>query len=163
MRIQVVDTGPPVTVNAVGRLFERIDLRNHRKLAVIDGRAAYTGSQNVVRPDYGKKGVGLMLVPGWDFFLDYIQHGHIAILRGVESGFSIVRSAKGGSLYVSDDRGRILAETTSDSAPFATLLVTVPAAHDETFYDTMGGWFAYLSILMLAIVLVRLYVLRKKP
>lgn len=28
-------------------LFRRIDLRNHRKLVVIDGRVAYTGSQNV--------------------------------------------------------------------------------------------------------------------
>jgi cardiolipin synthase len=33
-------------------------LRNHRKLAIVDGRVAYTGSQNVVRADYGKKGVG---------------------------------------------------------------------------------------------------------
>ncbi len=113
--------------------------------------------------DYGNKGVGLMLVPGWDFVLDYIQHGHIAILRGVESGFSIVRSAKQGSLYVSDDRGRVLEEVKSDSAPFATLLATVPAAHDETFYDTMGDWFAYLSILLLVGTLVRLWMLWKAP
>jgi len=33
----------------------RIDLRNHRKLAVIDGRVAYTGSQNIVNADYGKR------------------------------------------------------------------------------------------------------------
>ncbi len=49
---------PALPVNPVRRLFARLDLRNHRKLAVIDGRIAYTGSQNVVRADYGKKGVG---------------------------------------------------------------------------------------------------------
>jgi cardiolipin synthase len=30
----------------------RIDLRNHRKIAVIDGRIAYTGSQNLVDPSF---------------------------------------------------------------------------------------------------------------
>ncbi|MFM7037629.1 MAG: cardiolipin synthase, partial [Planctomycetaceae bacterium] len=30
----------------------RCDLRNHRKLAVIDGRVGYTGSQNLIRPDF---------------------------------------------------------------------------------------------------------------
>lgn len=31
----------------------RIDLRNHRKLAVIDGHVSYTGSHNIVDPSYG--------------------------------------------------------------------------------------------------------------
>ncbi|MGD9692806.1 MAG: cardiolipin synthase [Phycisphaerales bacterium] len=34
-------------VNALRMLFSRIDLRNHRKIAAIDGRVAYTGSQNL--------------------------------------------------------------------------------------------------------------------
>jgi cardiolipin synthase len=34
----------------------RMDLRNHRKIAVIDGRIGYTGSQNLVDPDF-KKGL----------------------------------------------------------------------------------------------------------
>ena len=55
---QGIEVVPALPVNPVRRLFARLDLRNHRKLAVIDGRVAYTGSQNVVRPDYGKKGVG---------------------------------------------------------------------------------------------------------
>ena len=55
---QGVEVVPALPVDPVRRLFARLDLRNHRKLAVIDGRVAYTGSQNVVRPDYGKKGVG---------------------------------------------------------------------------------------------------------
>lgn len=35
------------------RRLARLDLRNHRKLAVIDGRIAYAGSQNIVDADYG--------------------------------------------------------------------------------------------------------------
>jgi cardiolipin synthase len=34
----------------------RLDLRNHRKIAVIDGRVAYTGSQNLVAADF-KEGI----------------------------------------------------------------------------------------------------------
>ena len=34
----------------------RLDLRNHRKIAVIDGRIAYTGSQNLVSADF-KEGI----------------------------------------------------------------------------------------------------------
>ena len=33
----------------------RVDLRNHRKLAVVDGRIAYAGSQNIINADYGHK------------------------------------------------------------------------------------------------------------
>ncbi len=36
----------------VGRKAARFDLRNHRKLAVIDGRVGYTGSQNMIAADF---------------------------------------------------------------------------------------------------------------
>lgn len=36
----------------------RYDLRNHRKIAVIDGRTAFTGSHNVTDPSYGGKAGG---------------------------------------------------------------------------------------------------------
>lgn len=37
------------------RRVARIDVRNHRKLAIIDGKVGYTGSQNIVDADYGGK------------------------------------------------------------------------------------------------------------
>lgn len=112
---------------------------------------------------YGQLGAGLMLVPAWDFSVDRWWHGHIAVMRGVESGFSIVRAAKDGYLTVSDNRGRIVAETTSDSAPFATLLAKVPAAHDSTFYLLAGDWFAWLTLLTWVFTLVQFYRLSKHP
>ncbi len=39
--------------------FARLDLRNHRKLAVIDGTVAYAGSQNIVEASYGHKRAGV--------------------------------------------------------------------------------------------------------
>lgn len=38
-----------------GRKFTRPDLRNHRKLVVIDGHIAFTGSQNLINNTYGHK------------------------------------------------------------------------------------------------------------
>ena len=81
---------------------------------------------------FGREGAGLMLVPAWDFNVDRAWHGHIAVMRGVEDGFSVSRVAKDGFLTVSNNRGQILEETRSDSAPFATIIATVPAGHSWT-------------------------------
>ena len=42
-------------VNIVRMWFQRVDLRNHRKIVVIDEKIAYTGSQNMVDPRYFKQ------------------------------------------------------------------------------------------------------------
>lgn len=94
---------------------------------------------------YGAKGVGLLLVPAWDFTLDGWLHGRMAALRGVESGFTIVRAAKQGVLTVSDDRGRILAQQDAATVPFASLVATAPVRHDNTLYVRWGDWFAFLN------------------
>jgi apolipoprotein N-acyltransferase len=116
---------------------------------------------------YGNAGVALMLVPGWDFNIDRGWHGHIAVMRGVEDGFSLVRAAKDGYLTVSDDRGRVVAERRSDAAPFATLLATVPAVHSATVYLLLGDWFAWLACALLVFALVQLFrltiVSRRRP
>jgi apolipoprotein N-acyltransferase len=105
---------------------------------------------------YGKAGAGLMLVPGWDFNVDRSWHGHMAVMRGVEDGFSIVRAAKDGYLTVSDDRGRVVAERRSDAAPFATLLASVPAVHSATVYLLLGDWFGWVTCGLLVFAIARL-------
>lgn len=105
---------------------------------------------------YGNLGVGLMLVPGVDFDVDRGFHGHMAIMRGVESGFSIAHSARRGYLTVSDDRGRILGQARSDSAPFATVLVNAPATHSWTLFLAWGDWFAWLAMAIVVSAILRL-------
>ncbi len=96
---------------------------------------------------YGDLGAGLLLVPAWDFDVDRWWHGRMALMRGVEYGYSIVRSVKLGLLTVSDDRGRILAEArTTPDEPFTTLLATVPVRHGTTLYQKWGDWFGWLSV-----------------
>jgi len=52
---QGVEVRANLPVRNLRRLFSRLDLRNHRKLAVIDGLVAYTGSHNLVRADMGSR------------------------------------------------------------------------------------------------------------
>jgi len=97
--------------------------------------------------------VGLLLVPAWDFTLDGWLHGRMAVLRGVESGFTIIRAAKQGVLTVSDDRGRILAQQDAATVPLAYLVATAPVWHDNTLYVRWGDWFAWLNAVGLVALL----------
>jgi apolipoprotein N-acyltransferase len=96
-----------------------------------------------------------MLAPAWDFRVDGFWHGRIAVMRAVEDGFSLVRTARGGLLTVADNRGRIIAETPSNAAQFATLEATVSGGHDRTLFLLLGDWFGRLAVLLLAVVLAR--------
>lgn len=46
---------PMLSVNPFKREFLRPDLRNHRKILVVDGRAGFIGSQNLIDARYGKR------------------------------------------------------------------------------------------------------------
>jgi apolipoprotein N-acyltransferase len=109
---------------------------------------------------YATLGAGLMLIPAWDFKLDRTWHGDMAIMRGVEGGFSVARAAKDGYLLVSDSRGRVIARARSDASPFATLIADVPAEHENTLFQKWQDWFAWLAVGLLAVVLGRVVISR---
>ncbi len=49
-----VEWHPMLPISLRKRKFRRPDLRNHRKLLVVDGRVGFTGSQNLTEPGYHK-------------------------------------------------------------------------------------------------------------
>jgi apolipoprotein N-acyltransferase len=106
---------------------------------------------------YGAAGVGLLLVPAWDFVADGWLHGRMAIMRGVESGFAIARVARQGQLTVSDNRGRLLGETSSVVGSFASLVVRAPVANEKTVYVRWGDYFAWANVVGLLFVLFSRY------
>jgi apolipoprotein N-acyltransferase len=59
---------------------------------------------------YGREEIDAMLIPAWDFVTDGEYHARIAVLRGIEQGLSVIRTANQGVLTVSDPYGRIVAE-----------------------------------------------------
>ena len=58
LRAAGVEVAACLPVGLMRRRLARIDLRNHRKIAVIDGQIAWTGSQNIVEDTYGHKTAG---------------------------------------------------------------------------------------------------------
>jgi apolipoprotein N-acyltransferase len=115
------------------------------------------GAQLVVLPEI----LGILLMaPASDFRMDGFWHGHIAVMRAVEDGFSLVRTARKGLLTVADNRGRIVAETPSNAAPFSTLLATLPAGHNRTLFLLLGDWFGWGAIALLLFVVGRICRLR---
>jgi cardiolipin synthase len=49
-----IEAYPMLPINLLRRRFRRPDLRNHRKLLVVDGQFGFTGSQNLTEPGYNQ-------------------------------------------------------------------------------------------------------------
>ncbi len=104
--------------------------------------------------DLGREyaGVDVMLVPAWDFVDDAWLHSRMGILRGVESGYAIARSARNGVLTVSDAYGRVLQQ--APSGPQTAYNVAVPTVGPgPTLYARFGDVFGWFT-LGLAVVLI---------
>ncbi len=108
---------------------------------------------------YGRRDVGLMLVPAWDFDRDRYLHGRMAVVRGVENGFSLARSASQGLMTLSDAHGRIVAEKPTINGP-AMLVGDLPTGHRHTLYSRVGDVFAHI-VLVLWLGLLALLVRRQ--
>lgn len=97
-------------------------------------------------------GITVMLVPAWDFTDDAWLHSRMAMLRGVESGYAIARSARNGVLTVSDAYGRVTNE--APSGPQTAYNVTIPTTGPgPTLYSRIGDIFGW-SMLALAGLLI---------
>ena len=111
---------------------------------------------------YAAEGADLLLVPAWDFNLDRWLHARMAVLRAVENGFALARSARNGLLTLSDNRGRILVEVPTAPGRFVSITRNVMVRREKTFYTRTGDWFAWLCIAIF-VVLVASRVLARSP
>lgn len=97
--------------------------------------------------EYGIRDVKILFVPAWDFTIDGRLHSRMAVMRGVENGFSIVRCAQQGLLTVSDCKGRIISEKAS--GPETILQSAISPGTGKTFYSATGVCFAWLNVLFI--------------
>jgi apolipoprotein N-acyltransferase len=102
---------------------------------------------------YGRAGIQAMLVPAWDFDVDGIHHARMAVLRGVEQGFSVIRAANMGMLTISDPYGRIVAEAESAEAPVMTLSAQAPLGGIRTLYGRIGDAFGWSSVAIVGLLM----------
>lgn len=118
--------------------------------------------QAMIRADAVATHPTLLAVPAWDFDKDDWSHGRVAILRSVENGVPMARTARTGLLTLNDRYGRIVARARSVGR-FTTLIGDLPldGRGGNTLYDRIGdvfGWFCAA----LGIGLVALSILRRK-
>ncbi|PYJ34323.1 MAG: hypothetical protein DME88_05780 [Verrucomicrobia bacterium] len=112
--------------------------------------------------EYAVQGANLLLVPAWDFNVDRWLHARMAVLRAVENGFALARSARNGLLTLSDNRGRIIAETATVPGRFVSITGKVNVTRERTFYTKTGDWFAWLCVAIFVTLLVSQLVARSR-
>ena len=103
-----------------------------------------------------REDAGLMAVPAWDYGSDSTLETSKAILRGVESGFAVARTAREGRLLLADSLGRVVAQVPSASDGFAVLNRTLATGANpgRTSYDRIGDVFVWICALLASLLLM---------
>ena len=103
-------------------------------------------------------GIRLMAVPANDFVKDDWIHARMAVMRGVENGFAVVRAAFQGLETISDAQGRILARAPTSGRGMTVISADVALGPGPTLYTRIGDIFAWMCLVLtlaLAAALVR--------
>jgi apolipoprotein N-acyltransferase len=104
---------------------------------------------------YGRLGVQILAVPAWDFPPDGWFRSRTALVRGVENGMAVARSARQGKLTLSDCYGRIIGERPSDGhGGAATLTGLLPVAPVKRTPYLREGWLFPWICLALSLALI---------
>lgn len=106
-----------------------------------------------IRED-AKHGIRLMMVPAGDFGADRWIHARMAIMRGVENGFAVLRAAFSGLETISDAEGRVRARATVMHPGMIVTEAAVPLGPGPTVYTRIGDIFAWLCLLVFAGILL---------
>jgi apolipoprotein N-acyltransferase len=93
----------------------------------------------------------LLAVPAWDYDRDDWSHARVAILRSVENGVPLARSARDGLLTLNDRYGRLVTRVRTVGG-FSVAVGDLPldGRGGDTVYDRIGdvfGWGALLATL----------------
>lgn len=100
---------------------------------------------------YARQGGKLLLVPALDVDRDGWLHSRMALVRGIETGTAVARSADHGRLTASDAHGRIVADATTMVNTTATTVAVTPGVI-ITPYARFGDWFGWLCAALAALI-----------
>ena len=126
------------------------------RLGKLSGLICY----EAIFPDYARRfalrGSELFAVvtnDGWfGRVLGAQQHAELAVMRTVENGIPMIRSANNGISFIIDPYGRVLKQTRLFTR--AILVGTVPRPIGPTLYRRWGDWFMYVCLGGIAVGLV---------
>ncbi len=99
-----------------------------------------------------KAGTDIMLVPGYDSARIRPFHTEPALLRGIEGGYSVIRQVNEGTSVAADSRGTVLTRQDYFMTADRLMLADVPIRGNRTLYSYLGDWFAWASIVLIALL-----------
>jgi apolipoprotein N-acyltransferase len=133
------------------------------KPAIFDapwGRTAVLISQDLDFPETARElaahDVRVVMAPASDWTGSEIIHQRMAVVRGVESGFSLARAALGGMLSASDSRGREIAARAPLRGEVTVATANLPLGTGRTLYSRTGDWFGRLCQILTILLILRL-------
>ncbi len=101
----------------------------------------------------GRNKADIMLVPAWDWKAINPLHTNMAVFRGVENGFSVVRQTGEGLSMATDAVGRVLAQMDYFISPSNVMISEVPMHRYPTLYTVIGDTFAWLCMFTMALLI----------
>jgi len=139
------------------------DYKPGSKPAIFDapwGRTAVLISQDLDFPATARElaahDVRIVLAPASDWTGSELIHQRMAVVRGVEFGFSLARAARGGILSASCSRGKEIAARAPIHTEDTTLTADIPLGTGSTLYSRTGDWFGHLCQIFAILLLLRL-------
>ena len=121
--------------------------------------------EKMLRADEAATKPMLLAVPAWDFDADDWSHARVAILRSVENGVPMARSARDGLLTLNDRYGRLVARARTIGG-FTSVIGDLPldGRGGDTLYDEIGDSFGWLCLALgLGVVGAAFAMGRKSP
>jgi apolipoprotein N-acyltransferase len=141
------------------------DYKAGTKPAIFDapwGRTAVLISQDLDFPETARElaahDVHLVVAPASDWRGSEVIHQRMAVVRGVESGFSLARAARGGILSANDSRGRLIAARAPVHGEDTMAVTDLPIGAGRTVYARTDDWFGRLCVMFTILLMLRLAV-----
>ena len=117
--------------------------------------------ERTLRSDMRQGVVRILAVPANDFIKDDWLHARMAMMRGVENGFALVRAASNGIATVSDAQGRVLASARTYAPGLTVIRASVPLGPGPTLYTGIGDVFAWACMALAASLAALAFVKRR--
>src|ERR1700722_6970715 len=126
------------------------------------GRTAVLISQDLDFPDTARQlaadDVRVVVAPASDWQGSEVIHQRMSVVRGVESGFSLARAARGGGLSGKYSRGRLVASREPARGEDTMVLGNLPIGTSRTLYSRTDDWFGRLCVIFTILLMLRLAV-----
>ena len=100
--------------------------------------------------------VRVVLAPASDWRGSETIHQRMAVVRGVEAGFSLARAARGGMVSANDSRGRQIASGVTSPNNDSVVIADLPLGTGWTLYPHVGDWFGQLCVIFTILLMLRL-------